>query len=60
MLEYDVSPKEEAQLDVVELDLDWESPSSVEQQKILVASPGSQKKQKYWVLEGKKPIQSPH
>ena len=59
MLEYGVSPEAEAEPNVVELDSDWESLSSAEQQKILAASPGSQKKQTYKVLEGRKLVRSP-
>ena len=59
MLEYGVNLEVEAQPNVVEVDLDRESLSSAKQQKILVASPGSQKKQTYWVLEGRKLVQLP-
>ena len=59
MLEYGISPEVEVQLDVVELDSDRESFSSVEQRKLLTTSPGSQKKQTYQVLERRKPIQLP-
>ena len=53
-LEYDISPEAEAQPDVVEIDSDRESLSSAEQRKILATSLGSQWKQNYWVLEGRK------
>ena len=57
MLEYVVSL--EMQPDVVELDSDWESLSSVEQRKTLAVPSGSCKKQTYRVLDGKKQVQSP-
>ena len=59
MLEYGDHLEAEVQLDVVGLDLDWESLSSTEQRKILVASPYSWKQQTYWILEGRKPVQLP-
>ena len=59
MLEYGVNPEAEMQLDEVELDLDRGSLSFAEQRKILVASPGSWKKQTYRVLKGRKPIRLP-
>ena len=45
--EYGVSLEAEAQPDVVEIDSDRESLSSIEQRKILAASPGSRRKQTY-------------
>ena len=57
-LEYGVSLEAQAQPDVVEIDSEKESLSSVEQEKILATSPCSRRKQTYRVLEGRKPVQS--
>ena len=60
MLEYGVSLEAETQPDTIDLDSDWESPSSEEQRKLQAMSLGSQKKQTYQALDGKKLVRLPH
>ena len=57
-LEYGVSPETVAQPDVVEVDLERESLSSAEQQK-MAASPSSRRKWTYRSAEGKSPVRNP-
>ena len=57
-LEYGVGLKAETQPDVVEIDSERELLSSVEQQKILVASPGSRRKFTYRSPEEKSPVRN--
>ena len=56
MLEYGIIPKAKMQSDIVDLDSDRESLSSVEQRKLQAMSPSSWKKQTYRALDGKKPV----
>ena len=59
-LEYGVSLEAEAELEVVEIDSERESLSSIEQRKILGTSPGSRKKFTYRSPEGKSPVRNPN
>ena len=59
MLEFDVAPEAEVQLDTKDEDSDWESLSFEEQQRLQMVSPGLRKKQTYRAINGKTPIQTP-
>ena len=59
MLEFDINPEGEAQLDPKGEDSDWESLSFAEQQRLQTVSPEAKKKQTYRAMEGKALVQTP-
>ena len=56
MLEFDVIPKAEVQLEPKGEDWDWESLSSTKQQRLQTVSPRAKKKQTYRAIDGKTPV----
>ena len=58
MLEFGVGLEVETQLDTVDLDSDWKSLSSAEQQRLKAVFPGAKKKTTYKTIDGKSPFRN--